>query len=138
MRLLLLFVALLLAACVTTKSSVLAQTIVLTEQDNNKPLSVSVGERFVIRFSENQTTGYVWAIDGQTELLVLQSSDYVSDMSPINEQGAVRVGGGGKRTFTFAAQKSGATILKLRHWRPWEGDASIVDTFSIPVKIEVK
>ena len=113
MRLLLLFVALLLAACVTTKSNVLAQTLVLTEQDNNKPLSISVGEFVVIRFSENPTTGYVWAIDGQTELLVLKSSDYVSDMPPINEQGAVRVGGGGKCTFTFVAQKSGAAILKL-------------------------
>ncbi len=131
MRLLLLFVALLLAACATTKSS----TPVLTEQD--KTLNISVGKRFVIRLDENPTTGYVWAIDGQTELLMLQSSDYETDAQP-NEQGKVLVGHGGKRTFTFVAQKSGTATLKLKQWRPWEGDASIVDTFSILVQIKAK
>jgi inhibitor of cysteine peptidase len=129
MRLLLLFVALLLAACATTKSS----TPVLTEQD--KTLNISVGKRFVIRLDENPTTGYVWAIDGKTELLGLQSSDYETDASP-NEQGKVLVGRGGQRSFTFVAQKSGTVTLKLKQWRSWEGDASIVDTFSIPVQIK--
>jgi inhibitor of cysteine peptidase len=131
MRLLLLFAALLLAACATTKSS----TPILTDKDTT--LNISVGKRFVIRLDENPTTGYVWAVDGQTELLVLQSSDYEPD-TPTNEQGKVLVGGGGKRSFTFVAQKSGAVTLKLKQWRPWEGDASIVDTFSVPVKIKAK
>ena len=137
MRLLLLFVTLLLAACATTKSIASGQTIVLTEQDKNKTLAVPVGKVFVIRLNENPTTGYVWAIDQQTELLVLQNSDYESDVRP-NEYGAVLVGGGGKRSFTFVAQKSGMTTLKLKHWRSWEGDTSIVDTFNIPVQIEAK
>ncbi|MEI6708929.1 MAG: protease inhibitor I42 family protein [Methylococcales bacterium] len=138
MRLLLLFVALLLAACGATKFVAQVQTIVLTEQDKDKPLTVSVGDSFVIRLNENPTTGYVWAIDVQTELLVLQRSDYVSDAQP-NTHGAVHiVGGGGKRSFTFVAPKSGVATLKLKHWRSWEGDASIVDTFSILVQIEAK
>lgn len=132
MRLLLLFAALLLAACATTKSS----TPVLTDKD--KTLNISVGKRFVIRLDENPTTGYVWAIDGKTELLGLESSDYVSDTPP-NKNGEVHiVGGGGQRSFTFVAQKAGTVTLKLKHWRSWEGDASIVDTFSIPVQIEAK
>lgn len=136
MRLLLLFVTLLLAACSTTKSIAQMQ-VVLTEQDKNKTLNIAVGESVVIRLNENPTTGYVWAIDKQPELLVLQSSDYVNDTPP-NPQGVVLVGGGGKRRFTFVAQKSGLTTLKLKHWRSWEGDASIVDTFSIPVQIQTK
>ena len=137
MRLLLLFAALLLAACATAKSMAPVKLVVLTEQDKNKTLAVSVGDSFVIRLNENPTTGYVWAIDGQTELLVLQSSDYVTDTPP-NQQGQVLVGGGGKRSFAFVAQKSGMATLKLKHWRSWEGDASIVDTFSMLVQIEAK
>jgi inhibitor of cysteine peptidase len=138
MRLLLLFVALFLSVCVATKSIASEQAVVLTAQDKNKTLPVSVGDSFVIRLNENPTTGYVWAVDGQTELLVLRSSDYVSDAQP-NQHGEVHVvGGGGQRSFTFVAQKSGVATLKLKHWRPWEGDASIVDTFSMLVQIKAK
>ena len=111
------------------------KSVMLTDKD--KTLNTSVGKSFVIRLNENPSTGYVWAIDGQTELLALQSSDYMSDAPP-NQQGEVLVGGGGKRTFTFVAKKSGTTTLKLKQWRPWEGDASIVDAFSVPVQIEAK
>lgn len=132
MRPLLLFVFL-LVACATTK----AQAVVLTEQDKDKTLKLSVGERFVIRLNENPTTGYMWAVDGQTELLLLQGSDYVTD-APSTPHGVVLGGVGGKRSFTFSAQKSGTVTLKLRHWRSWEGNSSIVDTFSVPVQIEAK
>lgn len=138
MRLLLLFVTLLLVACAATKSSTPEKAVVLTKQDKDKMLNVAVGESFVITLDENPTTGYVWAVEEQPESLVLQSSDYVSDVHP-NQPGApMIVGAGGKRTFTFVAHKSGTTTLKLKHWRPWEGDASIVDTFSVPVKITAK
>ncbi|MFI3190462.1 MAG: protease inhibitor I42 family protein [Methylococcales bacterium] len=135
MRLLLLFVTLLLTACGFTKTMSPEKSVMLTDKD--KTLNTSVGKSFVIRLNENPSTGYVWAIDGQTELLALQSSDYMSDAPP-NQQGEVLVGGGGKRTFTFVAKKSGTTTLKLKQWRPWEGDASIVDAFSVPVQIEAK
>ncbi|MDP3009926.1 MAG: protease inhibitor I42 family protein [Methylococcales bacterium] len=135
MRLLLLFVTLLLVACAATKSSMPEKAVVLTKQDKDKMLNVAVGESFVITLDENPTTGYVWAVEEQPESLVLQSSDYVSDVHP-NQLGApMIVGVGGKRTFTFVAHKSGTTTLKLKHWRPWEGDASIVDTFSVPVVV---
>jgi inhibitor of cysteine peptidase len=135
MRLLLLFVTLLLTACGATKTMPPEKSVMLTDKD--KSLIISVGESFVIRLNENPSTGYVWAVDGQTELLMLQSSDYVSDAQP-NEDGKRLVGGGGKRSFTFVTQKSGTTTLKLKQWRPWEGDASIVDAFSLPVQIKAK
>lgn len=135
MRLLLLFVTLLLVACAATKSNTPEQTVILTKQDKDKMLNVAVGESFVITLDENPTTGYVWAVEGQPELLVLQGSDYVSDAPPHKPDHPMIVGAGGKRTFTFMAQKSGTTTLKLKHWRPWEGDASIVDTFSVPVVV---
>ena len=134
MRPFLLVISLLLTACATTKPIASVRPVILTEQDNNKTLNIAVGESFVIRLNENPTTGYVWAVNGQNESLVLQSSDYVADAVP-NDTGKILVGGGGKRSFSFVAQKSGTAILKLKHWRPWEGDASIVDTFSVEVQI---
>lgn len=133
MRLLLLFVTLLLVACAATKPSMPEKAVVLTKQDKDKMLNVAVGESFVITLDENPTTGYVWAVEGQPELLVLQGSDYVSDAPPNKPDRPMIVGAGGKRTFTFVPHKSGTTTLKLKHWRSWEGDASIVDTFSVLV-----
>lgn len=138
MRLLLLIVTLSLVACASTQSNMSKQAVVLTKQDKNKMLNVAVGENIVITLDENPTTGYVWAVEGQPELLVLQSSDYVSDAPPDKPDRPRIVGAGGKHTFTFVAQKSGMTTLKLKHWRSWEGDASIVDTFSVTVKIAAK
>ena len=132
MRLLLLFVTLLLVACAATKSSMPEKAVVLIKQDKDKMLNVAVGKSFVITLDENPTTGYVWAVEEQPESLVLlQSSDYVSDAPPDKPDRPMIVGAGGKRTFTFVAHKSGTTTLKLKHWRSWEGDASIVDTFSV-------
>jgi len=138
MRLLLLIVTLSLVACASTKSNMSEQAVVLTKQDKDKMLNVAVGENVVITLDENPTTGYVWAVEGQPELLVLQSSDYVSDAPPNKPDRPMIVGAGGKHTFTFVAQKSGTTTLKLKHWRSWEGNASIVDTFSVTVKIAEK
>jgi inhibitor of cysteine peptidase len=135
MRLLLLCLAFSLTACSATKPVV--QKLPATEQDNNRALNVVVGQRFVVRLSENPTTGYVWVVDGQPALFVLQSSDYVADAQP-NSQGKALVGGGGQRSFAFVAKKVGTATLKLKQWRPWQGDSSIVDTFSIDVQVNAK
>ena len=135
MRLLLLCLTFSLTACAATKPVV--QGLPAAEQDNNRAVNVVVGQRFVVRLNENPTTGYVWAIDGQPTLFVLQSSDYVADAQP-NAQGKVLVGGGGQRSFAFVAKKPGTTTLKLKQWRPWQGDSSIVDTFSVDVHVNAK
>jgi predicted secreted protein len=135
MRFLLSFAALLLTACTATKSVVSDQAIIRTAQDHDKTLSIATGQRFEIHLDENPSTGYAWEVAGQPELLVLQNSDYVSN-AQLDQQGKVPVGGGGQRSFVFVAQKSGTTTLKLKHWRSWLGDKSIVDTFSIPIQIK--
>lgn len=82
----------------------------------------------MIRMEESPTTGYRWALDNIVgDILVLQKDDF----SPAGSG----VGGGGERTFTFAAQKAGSTRLGLKLWRNWEGDSSITNRFDIAINV---
>lgn len=105
-------------------------TAQLTEADNGSTVDVGVGDQIIVTLPENPTTGYLWAVDQVDQaMLTLQASDYVSSDSP----GAT--GSGGQRTFTFVAEQAGATDLQLKNWRDWEGDSSIVERFSLTVRI---
>ena len=134
MRLFLLFTVFLLTACTTTSTST-NQVLVLTDQDNNKTLELTVGQRFTVQLKENPTTGYQWAIDAESDKLSLEQDEYVLDKMP-DFNGQRIVGGGGTRTFIFAVKKSGPTTLKLKHWRFWEKDSSIVDRFVVNIEAQ--
>lgn len=134
MRLFLLFFVFLVTACASTDTPS-NQTLVLTDQDNNKTLKLIVGQRFTVQLKENPTTGYQWAIDTESDKLSLEQDEYVLDKMPdVNNQHIV--GGGGTRKFVFAVKKSGTTTLKLKHWRFWEKAPSIVERFSITIQAE--
>ncbi len=46
-----------------------------------------------------------------------------------------RIGSGGWRTLTFKAISAGTSPIKLKYWRAWEGDASVVKRFDITVQV---
>ena len=105
-------------------------TLTLTQADNNRSFDVQTGDTIVILLEESPTTGYRWAIDqADQQILRLQNSDF-------SLAAGGGVGGGGQRTFTFIAQKPGATRVSLKLWRDWEGNNSI--TSRVDVAINVK
>ena len=124
----LLFLSLfLLTACSTTTSS--KQPLVLTEQQNNDTVNLTVGDEFIVQLKENPTTGYQWAVDVLPEQLALEKDEYHADPAP-----AMMVGSGGKKMFIFKVKKAGTATLKLKEWRSWEGDKSIVERFDLTIQ----
>lgn len=106
-------------------------TLTLTHDDNGKAVTIHVGERIVVRLGENPTTGYRWAIEKDNEaeaIVALESSVYARS----RESG---VGGGGQRILNFTMRKVGTSTLRMKHWRAWEGDASIVEHFTVTVDV---
>jgi len=100
----------------------------LTEADNGKTVTVRVGETVAVTLQENASTGYRWAIDGAGPALVTVHGPDASYPS-----GAV--GSGGLVRWAFEAKAPGATNVALKRWRPWEGDASVVQRFGFPLSI---
>lgn len=103
--------------------------VTLTQADNGKSVQVKPGDLIVIHLGENPTTGYRWAVDQiNSEVISLVNSDYAQ--SP-----GTGIGGGGERTFTFNAVKTGHSLIRLKLWREFQGDSSIIQRFDVTVQV---
>lgn len=95
----------------------------LTEADNGRTNSVSVGSEMEIVLKGNPTTGYSWdVISFNTN--VLQQIGTVEYRQSEEFGGKHRVGVGGKFMFRFKAVNFGQGQIKLIYRRPWETTAS--------------
>ncbi len=105
--------------------------MLLTDTDNGKTVHVKIGEVINIQLKENPTTGYRWAVDSTSENIVFQQATF----SPSPTQA---IGSGGIRMFHFIVKQvgTGTASIHLKHWREWEGDASITKHYDISFSIQ--
>jgi inhibitor of cysteine peptidase len=108
------------------ESKVVAKT--LTRADAGGRIELRVGEVVVVRLPENASTGFVWSRENASDALRLVGSEYLP-------AGDGRVGSGGQRSLSFQAVATGTAQLRLKLWREWEGDKSIVDRFAVTVQV---
>ncbi len=103
-------------------------TSILTSADNGRTVDLRVGEEVALRLPENASTGYRWAVDAvDANLVEIHEGDYVSTSKAM--------GAGGEAQWSVKAKASGVTPIKLKRWRQWEGDRSIVERFEINLRI---
>ena len=114
-------------------SLVSCKGIVIDEKNNNGKIEVKNGSRFSIVLDSNPTTGYDWymAEEDYKANLSLIGSEYSQSRK---EKGLM--GAGGKRTFTFLAEKSGSTNITLEYKREFEKDVEPIDNFSVDIIIK--
>lgn len=104
------------------------QATVLTEQDNDREVTLPVGQEVALSLPENRTTGYRWDIaEADDSLLDVQPAE------PSPPSGAV--GSGGRARWIVRAKAAGTTRLALKYWRPWEGDRSAGMRFGVHLRI---
>lgn len=96
----------------------------LTEADNNRTLSVAVGDTLRISLPENATTGFRWAIDRLDD-------DVIEATGADPHYPANAVGAGGEVAFSFRPKKPGSGEIVLKYWRHFEGDASVQKRFRV-------
>ena len=101
----------------------------LSEGDDGTTVEVALGDAVVVRLEENPTTGFRWTIDAVAGGSVAVADD---DFEPANGGG---IGAGGWRTLTFSATQPGSSRIDLKRWRDFEGDASVVERFSVTVRV---
>jgi len=100
----------------------------LTEADNGTTAEMHVGDTIVLQLPENPTTGYRWAIEAlNADLVEAQEGPY------LNQSNAV--GGGGEATWTLHPKAPGTSEIKLKLWRPFEGERSVQKYFGVTLKV---
>lgn len=123
-----LFAGLLLGGCATPMRH-------LSASDNEKQVTVMVGERLRVELPGNRTTGYHWSFrpaPGAVLEPVGEPSYRVEKSSP------PRVGAGGTELWEFRAFRPGRQTLQLEYTRPWEKDVAPAKVVRFEVTVEAR
>ena len=103
-------------------------TIGVTRAEDGASIDARVGDPIVVRLSDNPTTGYRWELEPVAgEQLLLDDAGY--------EASSRAIGSGGVATWTLRAAAAGTSTIRLKRWRPWEGDSSVLDRFAVTVQV---
>ena len=127
------FAAILFSVCVTLAStSGAGKSIVVTNADNGKQISLPVGGSLDIQLQQAGATGYVWEIVSLDKShLELLTSDTVI---PPNDKPLV--GGPVMRKWSMRAVAKGRTEVMAALYRPWEGEEKAAEKFTLKVNIQ--
>lgn len=100
--------------------------MILRELDSGRTLQVERGELIILRLAENPTTGYRWGVESS------QGLELIDDQNTFGEG----LGAGGLRVLQFRSRRSGECELRLKHWREWEGEGSVIGRFQVNLVVE--
>jgi inhibitor of cysteine peptidase len=124
--------ALIAGGCTATSGShqnkAFAMVHQLNESDNNRTISIRTGEKLRITLPENATTGFRWEIERCDRELVGVVAE-----EPRYHSG--KVGSGGHVEFVFQGRSVGVCEIVLKHWRSWEGEASVIARYHLHVNV---
>lgn len=98
--------------------------IAVSQADDGRSLAVRLGDLVCLSLAENPTTGYRWDIEETSNILELQQDTYGSQVP-------AQLGRPSTRVFVFRVAGAGLVKLRLRRWRPWQGESSIEERFSM-------
>jgi predicted secreted protein len=102
--------------------------VCLSGQDNGSSIELSTGAFVHLLLVTNWSTGYQWHVE-ELDDQVFRSLCYASiPQSPL-------IGSASDLKWFFEAVGPGETDLVLKYYRPWEGPASAVNSFSLHVVV---
>jgi len=122
----LLGISLLLSLLCTASTSLAADPLVVTDEQNGGSVTLTQGQHMTLTLPGNPSTGYQWKVPNNIEAyLTLHDSSYTP--------GSDRIGAPGQTTFHFEAQTEGTVNLHMAYARSFEtGDA---DSFDLTIEI---
>jgi inhibitor of cysteine peptidase len=97
--------------------------VVVEEGQSGTGVDVPTDALLAIRLRENPGTGFRWSVESADGLAVEENVD----------RGALP-GAAGLHEFRFRAPAPGSHHLRLKHWRDWEGEASVIGRFVIDAR----
>ena len=128
------FTVILALGAMTMAKAEQAAALTLTEADDGRNVTVHRGDVIEIRLMQNASTGYVWTPETETSPALVLTGETVE--RPEAPSGAAPPGAPGFAVFHFRAAAPGSSAVRLKYWRSWEGDASIVARYAVTLTID--
>ncbi len=122
--------AVLAALLASGGACVFSQEHRLTAADHGQTVDVAVNDTILLVLPENPTTGHVWALDNSDATPITILSSELTRTHPN------RMGAPGVRTLRLKPTKVGTAHVQLKCWRPWEGDASVIERFELTAQVK--
>ena len=97
----------------------------------SSPVTVKVGQEFLIALPGNPTTGYSWTGKSANANVTVYGSAYQGPPASAKQ----RMGAGGQQIFVCAANKIGPGVLTFSYARPWQKGAKPARTMTFTVTI---
>ena len=102
----------------------------VTDAEDGTAIDADVGDTILLAVLDDPTTGYRWELEPVTGVsIVLDVAGY--------EPSSGEAGSGGVATWLLSVAAAGTTAIALKRWRPWEGDASILNRFTVTVDVRL-
>jgi len=108
------------------------QTLEVTRADSGKRARLYVGNALVVRLPGNPGTGYQWQLapTSSPAVRLVAQPQFVASPVPAGVMGA-----SGNYVFMLRAVQPGSGVVRLVYARPWEGDRTAADAFSLSVEV---
>jgi inhibitor of cysteine peptidase len=107
-------------------SATMFRTLYLNSTANGEIVTIPMGDRVLVRLSENPTTGYTWNVTAARGITVI-SDAYTAPDSSLK-------GAAGYHEWLLSPQTVDTYIFKTVYLRPWVGATATDDTFSLVIQ----
>ena len=114
--------------CIFFHCTIWAQDTIVTESDNEKKISLHLGDTVNIVLEGNPTTGFTWEVTSS-------NTSILKEVKTTYKSASTLIGAGGLFLFTFQAVAEGNADLQCIYRRPWETDSPPAKTFSVTLCI---
>jgi len=118
-----------LSVCGCGSSSAQPQAIAVTQKESGTTVTLHKDQVMTLSLQGNGSTGYVWELVPGVETILTQQG------TPLFVADSNATGAGGTYTYSFKATATGTGTLKLIYHRPWETDATPLQTVEMTVLI---
>lgn len=105
-------------------------SLTLTEDQGGQTVPVELGDTIEIHLAENPTTGYRWNIETLGPGLTVELDRFHTLGTPLVP------GAGGVHEWRIETTSKGSQPVRLRLWRDWEGDESVIRRFGVDIEVD--
>ncbi len=105
----------------------------ITDGDRDTEREVRVHEVIELQLPARPTTGHLWAAADQPDEIVLESWPRAHE-TPTDPYDTGESDAEVQRVWRIHTTEPGTFELRLKCWQPWEGEASIVNTYQVTIE----
>ena len=100
----------------------------MTQAHDGQTVPAKVGNVLSLELPSNPGSGYGWSLNSlDNTLLELIETRFLATRDV--------PGSGGLQVWAVRARAAGRARISLKHWRPWEGEPSVIARFAVEVDI---